>query len=94
MNCCGDNSVKSKNNDSFGIKGNWAFLDGLILAKEGQQARQEICSKCENLKLGFCSACGCIVQFKISFVASECPLKKWGIPEEYKKMENPDVRKD
>jgi hypothetical protein len=94
MSCCDNESAKSKQNEIFGIKGDWSFLDGVFLSNEEQEIRNEFCNKCEKLKLGFCSACGCIVKLKISLAASECPLKKWGIPEKFYNKENFDVRKN
>lgn len=92
MSCCPETKVEEKKNSlGFGIKGNWAFLDGVLASKEVVQERNSICSSCENYKFGICSLCGCVVELKIRFVAVQCPVKKWGLPSEYMDKGKGDV---
>lgn len=48
------------------------------------QERLRICNtgsggdgKCEFQKLGVCTKCGCVVESKVKFAQSECPIGRW-----------------
>lgn len=58
----------------------------LFVPKNIKKQRLEICYGCEfynevvqvwNLKLSQCQNCGCIIENKVKFTASECPNKFW-----------------
>ncbi len=44
-----------------------------------QQRRMDICIACEHYTRirKRCKACGCFLEHKVKFTASECPIKKW-----------------
>jgi hypothetical protein len=44
---------------------------------ELQQSRLDICATCPALKLGICTACGCVVKWKSSLARAACPVGKW-----------------
>jgi hypothetical protein len=92
MSCCDEHSKPEGKRYDFGLKGNWSFLEGVLASSEIQDRRSKLCKSCENYKMGVCTLCGCIVALKISLVAVQCPLEKWGVPEEYKKAAD-DLRK-
>lgn len=35
------------------------------------------CHECEHLRIGVCTQCGCIVEFKVRYAQSSCPEGKW-----------------
>ena len=53
----------------------------LFCTTEIREERQKICEGCEmrNPMQNTCLSCGCQLQYKIPFAASECPLQKWGM---------------
>ena len=42
--------------------------------------RMSVCGQCEFKKLNFCKICGCFLPFKVKFLRSNCPKRKWGNP--------------
>lgn len=42
-----------------------------------KQERNNTCQKCEFISNGLCEKCGCIVNSKIIYEESRCPLEKW-----------------
>lgn len=32
---------------------------------------------CENQKFGVCTKCGCVVESKVKYAESECPIGRW-----------------
>ena len=81
MSCCGDPDRKKTTAD--GIKGNFAFLNGIMASDELAAERRATCDKCDRNKLGLCVECGCVIKFKTALLATFCPLAKWSIPQEY-----------
>ena len=80
MSCCeGDHQKERK----AGIKGNFAFLNGIMASSELTEERRAICGDCEHNKLGICTQCGCVIKLKTAILATFCPLAKWSIPQEY-----------
>jgi hypothetical protein len=49
-----------------------------ISSEQTQSFRKDICLKCENYKIFFCSHCGCSINLKIKLKKSKCPINKWG----------------
>lgn len=56
----------------------------LLISREEQQERFNICLECDELWLpeegkggARCCECGCFIQFKVPIRAADCPLKKW-----------------
>jgi hypothetical protein len=49
----------------------------MVTDKETQEKRKQICSDCEKRKLGICTKCGCIIEMKIRWEISSCPIGKW-----------------
>ena len=45
--------------------------------KDVSEFRLGQCHSCEHLKIGLCTQCGCIVEFKTRYEESSCPLGKW-----------------
>ena len=54
------------------ITGNLKYVD-----KDVSNARLAQCHSCPNLKIGMCTKCGCIVEFKTRYEQSSCPEGKW-----------------
>lgn len=52
----------------------------LIVSKEEQKERLDICKKCEyyNIRSNRCKSCGCYLNHKVKFGVSQCPIGKWG----------------
>lgn len=44
---------------------------------ETQQVRLEHCNNCSHKVAGICSQCGCVVQMKVRYANSSCPINKW-----------------
>ena len=46
---------------------------------ELQQYRKNTCSSCENYNVekDSCSECSCMIQRKVFYLHSECPIGKW-----------------
>lgn len=80
MSCCGEGHEKKR---VGGMKGNFAFLNGVMASDELTAERRDICGGCDRNKLGICMECGCVIKFKTALMASFCPLGKWSIPQEY-----------
>tara|TARA_Y100000004_G_C8921862_1_gene415784 strand:- start:334 stop:591 length:258 start_codon:yes stop_codon:yes gene_type:complete len=51
----------------------------IFVTNEEQKRRYDICQACESFDRirKRCKECGCFMQQKTAFSASECPLKKW-----------------
>jgi hypothetical protein len=81
VSCCGDSSHKKTTTD--GVKGNFAFLNGIMAPDELAAERRATCDKCDRNKLGLCVECGCVIKLKTALLATFCPLSKWSIPQEY-----------
>ena len=54
------------------ITGNLKYVD-----KAASDARLAQCHSCPNLRIGMCTKCGCIVDFKVRYEQSACPEGKW-----------------
>lgn len=39
--------------------------------------RKSICAVCEAQQAGICTACGCVIKFKVRVAKSECPMDLW-----------------
>ena len=50
------------------------------ITKEQKDERRAICDACPNKikSLGVCKKCGCVIEAKISFSRSSCPIDSWG----------------
>jgi hypothetical protein len=59
-----------------------ARLHGRRLPAEKRIARMQICEMCPERSDMWCGKCGCYLPAKARFVSEECPLGKWGPPEE------------
>jgi hypothetical protein len=53
--------------------------EGLLLTDDEYDERMSICGECSqfNKDSKRCYMCGCFMQHKAKFRASECPLSKW-----------------
>jgi len=51
----------------------------LILSEEEQKQRLDVCKKCEyySVRQNRCRQCGCYMNAKVKFTASQCPIQKW-----------------
>jgi len=49
----------------------------MVIDKETQDKRTQICNSCDSNKLGVCTKCGCIIKLKVKWKISSCPLGKW-----------------
>jgi hypothetical protein len=56
----------------------------LLISREEQEERFNICLECDELWLpeegqggARCCECGCFIQLKAPIRAADCPLKKW-----------------
>ena len=54
------------------ITGNLKYVDKAV-----SEARLSQCHSCPSLKIGMCTKCGCIVEFKTRYEQSTCPEGKW-----------------
>ena len=52
---------------------------GVFVSDAKNKERWDICKKCEHysIRQKRCKQCGCWLEYKIKFSASECPIKKW-----------------
>jgi len=41
------------------------------------EARLKVCTDCERLIDGMCSACGCYVELRAAKKSNSCPYSKW-----------------
>lgn len=70
--------VKSKSNynlldvikDKF--SGNMEYAND-----DTQRLRNEQCNNCSHKVAGVCTQCGCVIQMKVRYANSSCPLNKW-----------------
>jgi len=49
----------------------------VLSTEEEQQERLSICKMCESLRQNRCRQCGCYMNAKVKFTASQCPIQKW-----------------
>ena len=56
---------------AIGVKKDVFASPGLTLA------RTQICEACDKRFLRNCKECGCIIDAKVKFTESSCPLNKW-----------------
>ena len=52
---------------------------GFFVSDEKRQQREQICIECSqyNQESKRCYMCGCFMEHKIKFKASQCPMSKW-----------------
>ena len=55
---------------SFG--GNLSFAD-----RDTVEDRLSICRNCDELKIGICTRCGCLIAAKVRLQIAVCPARKW-----------------
>ena len=53
-------------------------VESLMAGDDVFQDRLKVCSGCDKLMDGRCSACGCAVPAKLKWAMSSCPENKWG----------------
>ena len=46
-------------------------------AKEIYDSRLAQCKACDQLNIGTCMGCGCLVELKAAYKNEKCPYKKW-----------------
>lgn len=53
--------------------------NGLIVSEDKRQQREKLCSDCShfNSESKRCYICGCFMEHKVKFKASQCPIMKW-----------------
>jgi hypothetical protein len=53
--------------------------NGLLVSEEKRLKRETVCMGCSqfNKESKRCYICGCFMEHKMKFKASECPLSKW-----------------
>jgi len=57
--------------------------EAIMASPKIQQERLDICNTCDkNDGVGKCMACGCVLDWKIPFAMSDCPIGKWDMDEE------------
>jgi hypothetical protein len=51
----------------------------VFVSEEKQKERLDICKMCEyySLRQNRCRQCGCYMNAKVKFTASQCPIQKW-----------------
>jgi ribosomal protein S14 len=51
----------------------------LLLSKEEQKERLDVCKKCDyySVRQNRCKQCGCHLSHKVKFGVSRCPIGKW-----------------
>lgn len=54
------------------VTNNLIYVDAEIM-----RDRLGNCRACSSMTLGMCTECGCIVEFKVRYAKSSCPLNKW-----------------
>jgi hypothetical protein len=52
--------------------------NNLVVSLEEEKDRKEICKKCENYKVLYCTKCGCSISLKTKLKTAKCPINKWG----------------
>lgn len=73
-------SVQLKQPDSYNILDviKDKVTNNLIyVEKEEMQERLKICQPCDDHRLGMCTNCGCIIEFKVRYAKSSCPKGLW-----------------
>jgi hypothetical protein len=48
-----------------------------IASQDVIKSRLDTCNICDNLKLGICAKCGCLVELKTRLNVAVCPIEKW-----------------
>lgn len=54
------------------VTNNLIYVDAQVM-----KDRLALCRGCPSMTLGMCTECGCIVEFKVRYAKSNCPLTKW-----------------
>jgi hypothetical protein len=49
----------------------------VLMTKEQQKQRLDICNQCEYYRMKRCMHCGCFMENKVKFTISKCPIGKW-----------------
>lgn len=47
------------------------------VSKEVMDFRSQVCNQCPKKIAGICSECGCVINFKVRYSESSCPIGKW-----------------
>ena len=57
--------------------------EAIMASPSIQQERLDACNTCDkNDGMGKCMACGCVLDWKIPFAMSDCPIGKWDMDED------------
>lgn len=54
------------------VRGNLRYVTKDISTK-----RKNFCISCNHIKIGLCTQCGCVINFKVRYEQSKCPVGKW-----------------
>jgi len=46
-------------------------------SKQQSDERMNVCRECDELHLGVCGVCKCVMKVKTTLGPAECPLGKW-----------------
>jgi hypothetical protein len=46
-------------------------------APAAYEARLNVCRACEQLNMGTCMGCGCLVELRAAYKKEKCPFGKW-----------------
>jgi len=76
-------SIENFAKSAFTIMKGVLFEGKPVFAKQQEQdKRTQLCNDCEYKDNGICTKCNCILEYKIPFALSNCPIDKWKWDEE------------
>ena len=76
-------TIENLGKSAFTIMKGVLFEGHPVFAKEDEQVkRTQLCNECEYKDDGKCTKCNCILEYKIPFALSNCPIDKWKWDEE------------
>ena len=51
--------------------------EGVFAAQDVQKRRMDTCDACPHKKMARCTICGCVLDLKVRYDQSSCPINKW-----------------
>lgn len=51
--------------------------EGVFAPEDVRQKRANICDACPHKKMARCTICGCVLDLKVRYEQSSCPINKW-----------------
>ena len=69
--------IKNLSNLAKEVVTDFANGEEVLVSEDEQNRRMEICNNCDYYFGERCKVCGCFMQTKTKFTASQCPAMKW-----------------